>query len=94
MALLHQFWPEPASLCITVLHNISAVTQKSWNRVILERTIYTQGVDLMALNKIPCSETGCILSPLEAAGLHGWLQKKSDLQGPEAAKSRALKFKV
>jgi len=93
MALLHQFWPEPAALYLTVLHNISAVTQKFWNRVILERMIYTQGVDLMALNPIACSETGCILSSLEAAGLHGWLQK-SDLQGPGAAESRALQFEV
>lgn len=85
MALLHQFWPEPASLCITLLHNIS------WNTEMLKQshpgTVSPQIVDLMALKKIPC----CVLSPL---GLHGWLQKESDLQHPEAAKSCALKFKV
>lgn len=80
--------------CVSALQSMSAVTQKFWKRVTPERTIYTQGVDLMPLNEIPCSETGCILSPLRVAGLHGWLQKKSQLQGPGAAKSPALKFQV
>lgn len=78
-------------LCVSPCCTMFQKTQKCWNRVILERAVYTQIVDLMALNKIPCLESGSVLSPPE---LHGWLQKKSGPQGPEAARSCALKFKV